>query len=96
MTNTVFSKIPLPAAVRNLTLSAVELYPNPVQETLNIKAGSGSYRSLAIYNIMGQVISTQAIDAAETTINVSSLVPGIYYVALKGDAGTKTIKFEKQ
>ncbi len=97
MTNTVYSKIPVPGNVRTQThLSQVELYPNPVTDVLTIKAEAGAYKTLSIYNITGQLVNTQDIGQAEVKVNVHSLVPGIYYVTLKGANGNKTIKFEKQ
>jgi hypothetical protein len=67
-----------------------------VSEELTVKTEAGAYAALTIYNVMGQVISTQNVNNAEVKVNVRSLVPGIYYVSLKGEAGSKTIKFEKQ
>ncbi len=96
MTNTVTSYYPWTEEVKNVGLSKVELYPNPVKETLNITMEGGAYNTLTIYNIVGQSIGTQDMNKAITSVNVSSLIPGIYYIALKGDAGTRTIKFEKQ
>ncbi len=98
MTNSVFSKIPLPSGptgVKNMSLSKVELYPNPVTDVLNIKT-DGAFGSLTIYNVVGQVVGSQDVHSTDMKVDVRSLNPGIYYMTLKGTAGTKTIKFEKQ
>lgn len=97
MTNTVFSQFPLPSGIEGTgQLSKVELYPNPVKDILNIATDARAYNALSIYNILGQCVSSQKMSANTTSINVSTLVPGSYYVSLKGEAGTRTIKFEKQ
>ncbi|GAA4469791.1 hypothetical protein GCM10023093_29870 [Nemorincola caseinilytica] len=97
MTNTVYSKIPLPVTgVQHAALTRVELYPNPVSETMNIRTDGVAYATLTIYNMTGQALSTQDITKAETTVATGSLAPGIYYVVLKGMGGSKAIKFEKQ
>jgi uncharacterized repeat protein (TIGR01451 family) len=95
MTNTVFSTIPLPNTVKSIGLSKVELYPNPVSEILNVTVETGSFRSLVLYNAMGQIVSSQIVNGPLVTVNVGSLVHGIYYVSLRGDKESKTIKFEK-
>ncbi len=95
MTNTVYSNIPFPAGVANTRLSAVELYPNPVSNLLHIST-DGQYSTLTIYNIVGQVVSTMAIQKSTTAIDVQSYRPGMYYATLRGVNGTKTVKFEKQ
>ncbi len=96
MTNTVYSQIPLITGVKNVSLSAVELYPNPVSDVLNIRAENGAYTSVVIYNSVGQVVNTQNMMNGEVKVNVRQLAAGIYYAAIKGAEGTRTIKFEKQ
>lgn len=95
MTNTVFSKIPLPTGLVDSKLTRVELYPNPVTDILHI-ATDGNYNSLTIYNMMGQVVASKAVDKGAVNIDVRSLVPGIYYTTLKGADASKSIKFQKQ
>lgn len=95
MTNTVYSNIPLPTGLVNTRLSAVELYPNPVSNLLHIGT-DGQYSTLTIYNIVGQMVTTMAIQKGTTAIDVHSYMPGIYYATLRGVNGTKTVKFEKQ
>ncbi len=95
MTNTVYSNIPLPTGIVNTRLSAVTLYPNPVSNLLHIGT-DGQYSTLTIYNILGQMVTTMAIQKGNTDIDVHSFQPGIYYATLRGTNGTKTIKFEKQ
>ncbi len=97
MTNTAYSRIPLPTGVKNnVALTRVKIYPNPVREELTIKTDAGSYQSMTIYNIIGQMILSEKVNQAATKIDVHALNPGIYYLSLKGTNGAKTIKFEKQ
>jgi uncharacterized repeat protein (TIGR01451 family) len=95
MTNTVYSGIPLPTNVKSIGLSKVELYPNPVTETLNVIVEGGNYSRLTIYNVMGQVVHSQEVTGTLAAVNVSSLAQGIYYCSLQGEKEKKTIKFEK-
>jgi uncharacterized repeat protein (TIGR01451 family) len=95
MTNTVFSKIPLPTGINNTLIRAVEVYPNPVMNLLTISTDEKAYESATIYNMLGQTIMTHKINEPTSTMDVSNLTPGIYYVNLKGSNETRTIKIQK-
>ncbi len=98
MTNTVENKIGTPTSVAVMSnTAAVEVYPNPVSDQLTIKT-NGAYTTLSITNTVGQVIVTRQIDGSAsitTTVDVKTLPAGLYYLTVKGAAGTKVVKFEK-
>ena len=72
------------AVARGNTQVPISVYPNPAQNTLNIKISqTSSIESLWIINTMGQKMNvpfTQQKDQAQ--INVSNLPTGIYVVGL--------------
>ena len=80
-------------------MTAVRVYPNPVQDVLNIEVNASmtSEMSIAVYNITGQkVMETSAnVNAGINTpsINVSSLNSGIYFVTVKANGFENTMKF---
>jgi hypothetical protein len=96
MTNTTYSYIPYPSGLSDTRLMKVDLYPNPVNNLLTIKTDGVAYNAATLYNIAGQVLGSYSIDNAEVSIPTNSFAPGIYYVVLRGEAGSKAIKFEKQ
>jgi hypothetical protein len=96
MTNTVYSSIPLPTSVNNMQMMPVELYPNPVKDVLNVRIPDGAYSKATIYNVLGQAVSTHEAHSGTQSLDVQALSPGIYYLSLKGAAGSRAIKFEKQ
>jgi len=96
MTNTVENKIGIPASVSTLSnVPIVTMYPNPVNDMLNIKMTQNEYNSVQIINTLGQVVIQQSLNSTTTQINVKLLVPGTYYIILKGDAGTKVQQMQK-
>ncbi len=96
MTNNVENKIaPITTNVKRIINSLVEVYPNPVNDELNIKSDAGLYNSMTITNTMGQLISKQQINSGITRLDVRSLPAGIYYLTLRGENGVKTLRFEK-
>jgi hypothetical protein len=75
-------------------ISLIEIYPNPANNNLNIKISEKS--NIEILNIEGQIIkSICAIDKA-TTIDLSDLASGMYFVKAKMENGIEVKKFVKE
>jgi uncharacterized repeat protein (TIGR01451 family) len=94
MTNSAKNQIPVPQGVKPLTQEGLAAYPNPVHDVLTIKA-SDSYQSAQVMNTMGQVVMEKNL-SGKTTIDVSTLANGVYYLVLKGVKGTSTQKIVKE
>ena len=74
----------------------VELFPNPTTSELVIKMQQGAYSSCTITNAIGQVDLQQQISVAQTKMNVKMLPAGVYYIILRGNNGSKMLKFVKE
>lgn len=80
-------------------MTNVRVYPNPVQDVLNIEvnASQASEMNIAVYNITGQkVMETSAnlsMGINVPSVNVSSLNSGIYFVTVKANGFENTMKF---
>jgi hypothetical protein len=92
----------IPNGVQNIeTLTSVSIRPNPATDILQIefKFSSPVAFSYSILDEVGrEIIAYEKVTAANysSTIEVSALASGIYYVQLKSNNGTKTYKFIKQ
>jgi CubicO group peptidase (beta-lactamase class C family) len=74
-------------------LSEINVFPNPVNNQLNIFGFNKSNYAIEIYNTIGQVqLSVNNIN----TVDVSDLAKGIYFVKIQVDSHSKIIKFVKQ
>lgn len=71
-------------------ISSIELYPNPVIETLNIK-GLTESGLVQIYDISGKLVLNTS--TAMNRIDISRLPSGIYFLTLQNGIA---IRFEKQ
>ena len=60
----------------------VSVFPNPVHGMLNIQ-GSQNIQEVKIINMVGEVVFTQAADAAELSVNTAGLKSGVYNLQLK-------------
>jgi hypothetical protein len=80
------------SAVTN-ELSGTSIYPNPVNDVLNIKGLDTELETVSIYSINGQKIMTQTTNLDR--INTSTLAQGVYFVQLKSLKAVKTLKIVK-
>ncbi|WP_407848751.1 reprolysin-like metallopeptidase [Chryseobacterium sp. KCF3-3] len=74
-------------------VKSVKIYPNPVEEVLNVMNVS-STASYEIFNAPGQLIAKGTI--GEGKINVRTLVKGIYFITINNKEEKSTTKFVKK
>ena len=72
--------------------NSISIYPNPIKEELIIKNNDFKIANVEIYNISGQRI----LSTTNTTINISQLLTGTYYVKIKTDKIELTKKIIKE
>ena len=63
--------------VSNINKDQFKLYPNPVNDVVNVSYKS-AIDSISIYSITGQLVYDNAIHTSSTQINVSHLSSGLY------------------
>ncbi|MEM6686983.1 MAG: T9SS type A sorting domain-containing protein [Bacteroidota bacterium] len=77
-----------------VSFSDVQLYPNPVEDVLNI-TNTTNIKSLEVYSIQGQVMLTQKNNFA--TVDMSNLRTGMYFVKLTDSTNnSSTFKIVKK
>ncbi|SHL47907.1 DUF7619 domain-containing protein [Flavobacterium chilense] len=78
-------------------LNYFTLYPNPASDILNINAKQDiEIQSLAIYDVLGQLVIAVPNAKLVSNIDVSKLRTGNYFVKVKSDKGSSNIKFIKK
>ncbi|MGL2967309.1 GEVED domain-containing protein [Flavobacterium sp. XGLA_31] len=78
----------------NFDLSGLKYYPNPVNNVLNIEF-AGGITTVEVYNTIGQKITSQNVNAMTTTIDMSKLANGTYFVKVASEHAAKTIQVIK-
>ena len=70
--------------------SPIKIYPNPVQDLLNIEFSTTDYSftEIHIFNTLGASVYHQTNTSEVKEIDASQWTPGIYYVVLKEKSGT--------
>ncbi len=81
--------------IANLDMKALVVYPNPVKDVLNVSFDT-AINSIAVYNMMGQVVMARMLNSNDTAIDVSTLSAGTYFVKVQSDATSKTVKIIKE
>ncbi len=63
----------------------VKIYPNPVNDELNIENGANS--DLIIYNLLGSELLETKLISNKEAVNIINLTPGVYLVKIIGANG---------
>jgi len=77
-------------------LNTINVYPNPTQDFFTIENISYQKVVYNLFNINGQILISDIISTNRTTVDISFLAPGIYYLKPTENvlgAGQKIIKF---
>lgn len=78
--------------------SDLNLYPNPADNTLFINFDNNRFNvsTIQIFDVMGQLISTETISSNINSINISDLTAGCYIIRLSNAEQAFTTKFIKK
>ncbi|MDR0206488.1 MAG: T9SS type A sorting domain-containing protein [Bacteroidales bacterium] len=80
-----FEKSPL--NVIESTETSIKIYPNPTGSELKIVSGKLKVDNIEIYDVFGKKVGVSRAIVPETTIDVSHLSAGIYFVKINTEAG---------
>ena len=83
------------ATVEEDTIEGLNLYPNPVNDTLNIDSQE-EITQLSIFNVLGKLVKTIQPNKTTSSIDLSDLETGIYMVKIEADTKISTQKIIKK
>ncbi len=75
--------------------SLFSLYPNPVNNILNITTPLDSY-GVEVYNIQGQLIESRKNNQGSSTVDYSGYASGIYLMKLTSETNVQTFRIVKE
>ena len=78
--------------ILNLTLTAgienhnysLDVFPNPAESTLNIKSEGLLASDFSVTDANGRIVLKGRLNSSSESIDISSLMPGMYYFVIKG------------
>lgn len=85
-----------PVNVRSINRdNSLSIFPNPATDLVKVTtSGNAIIRTVNVYTLTGQVVSTNKVNSTEHTVNTSILPQGIYHISVATDKGVYTEKIE--
>jgi hypothetical protein len=78
-------------------LYGLNIYPNPADEKINVEIPvSNKDGIISTYNMQGQLLSQQQMQQTKTTLDISTLAKGVYFVKYNSNEKTRVGKFVKE
>lgn len=84
-----FGSLNDPTNVAELEPVALQIYPNPARDVVNI-VSSELIQEIRLINMLGQMIHTSTVESASVQLNVSGFDRGIYFIQIRTDKGFTT------
>ena len=79
-------------STEDFAINDINIYPNPTTSLLNFKSAI-QVEQIQIYNMLGQLVQQEKVNALEGTINIEKLAQGTYLVKVNDiDKGYTIIK----
>ena len=75
-------------------VSSFNFFPNPVNNVLTIKA-QASIDSITVYNMLGQAVVRSTPNTTDSTVDMSALQTGAYFVQVSVNNTVKTVRVIK-
>ena len=82
-----------------LSLTSTKIYPSPFQSSTTIECALATeltVKTLTIFNTMGTQVYSQQLSKVKTTLNLSNLNAGIYFVKIADEKNQFTSRIIKQ
>ena len=80
----------------NTFANAISIYPNPVNNLLQINTQDQTIDKIIIYSVLGSRVRQFDVDTISPTVDVSSLASGAYYLQLYSGKNVALKKFLKE
>lgn len=73
------------------------VHPNPVADQLNVQLPSENFTDglISIYDIQGQLVMQEKLNASNTKIGVSNLLTGIYFAKITSNETSEVVRIVK-
>jgi len=75
--------------------TSIKLEPNPTRDFIKIRS-KNTLQSVQLFDVNGRILQTAIENKKETTIDLSAVTKGIYFVKITSDKGSKIEKLVKE
>ena len=95
ITNTAINTFVAPNGIEELSNGRFSIYPNPAENVLHVQSENGN-STYTIYDISGKVYSSINSTSSNSSLDISSLSSGIYFIQCISGNEVGMIKFIKK
>ena len=81
--------------IEELELSTISVYPNPATDIVYVNLPATNY-SIVVTNVIGEVVLTSESKSYTSSLELSNLKLGLYFLTIASEGKQKQIKFVKQ
>lgn len=83
--------------VSELEDASIQIYPNPAKDEITISYfGKDAVQQVSFTTVDGSIVRTQTLTGNLTKVDISDLVPGVYFVQFNTESGTRFTKLVVQ
>ncbi|ALR31301.1 hypothetical protein ATE47_12555 [Chryseobacterium sp. IHB B 17019] len=82
-------------AVQDIAKNKISYYPNPVLDYIYIN-NDNKIKSVEVYNMAGQMIVNESINAEKGSVDMRKVSPGIYILKVNSEKDTQSLKIIKR
>ncbi len=98
VTNTFSTEFVTALGVEGFVNSQFSAYPNPTKGIINIalKNNAAVIDMITVTDILGKKVQSNSVNSANTTVDLSNLTKGLYFVKIQAEGMVKTLKVLKE
>lgn len=82
--------------VNEFTPKVMRLLNNPVEDVVQLSFAYDGVKQITVYNTQGQPVLTRTVSQDFTSLEVSSLALGVYFIQCQSEIGNQTVKMVKR
>ena len=81
-----------PVSIDQAEEGTIRLYPNPVNNVLNIALQGSDVNEVVVIDIYGKTVARTTVAQGNNTMDISALPAGMYFVQLRENGSVKNTK----
>ncbi len=83
------------AKINEISQGKIYIYPNPATDIINVNSEENRINKISINNISGQKVYEKQVKGFDSSVNISNLSKGVYFVNIETEKGIFVEKFIK-
>ena len=85
-----------PASLATIPAEFIAVYPNPVEDVLNISMPLYHVTEISVFDVVGRKVASTQPDSGVTIVNLENLSSGVYLLHITAKEGKSISKFVKK